>query len=143
MNLSDIFLPLHLTSLAFVVWNVVQADHMGFTWMTGKVDTLNKEKVQKHHTRLWVGLSLMITTGVMLAWPVREYLLTHPQFYIKMAFVITLIANGFIIGALQDLAITRKFSTLSLSEKLPLFISGGLSTLSWIGAATTALFLLP
>jgi hypothetical protein len=83
----------------------------------------------------------MIVTGVFLFIPMREYLLTRPQFYIKMAFVVTLIANAFVIGHLQKRATTHSFKDLSFKEKLPLFISGAVSTVAWLGAATTALFL--
>lgn len=85
----------------------------------------------------------MITTGLTLFWPMKEYLLTLPQFYIKMAFVATLICNGFVVGRLQKKASTRTFSSLSPRERTPLFISGAVSTLSWIGAIIAAFFLLP
>lgn len=143
MNLSEILLPIHLTFLAFSAFHIVQADHMGYIWMTGKVDTLPKEKVAKHHRYLWMGLCLMIISGLCLFWPVREYLLTRPQFYFKMAFVATLVSNGFIIGSLQHFAVERKFASLSFSEKLPLILSGAVSTISWIGAGIMAFFLLP
>lgn len=85
----------------------------------------------------------MIITGFLMFWPMREYLFTRPQFYAKMAFVVTLIVNGFVIGHLQDVATKKWFKELTLKEKLPLFISGGVSTLAWLGAAIGGFYILP
>lgn len=141
--MSDIILPLHLLALAYAAWNIVHADHMGFTWMRGKVATLDPQVVAKYHRGSWIGLSLMIATGLALFWPMREFLLTRPQFFVKMAFVATLVCNGFVIGKLQKTAETKTFASLSFTERLPLFISGAVSTLCWIGAALGGLFLIP
>lgn len=141
--MENIFLPLHLISLSYVAWNIIHADHMGFNWIRGTVQILNENKVTKYHKGLWAGLALMITTGLFLFWPLREFLLARPLFYVKMAFVITLIGNGLVIGILQKTATSKTFASLSLKEKLPLFISGAVSTLSWIGAALAGLFLIP
>jgi hypothetical protein len=141
--MEQIFLPLHLLSLVYVAWNIFHADHMGFNWISGKAQTLNASEVTKYHKGSWIGLGLMILTGLFLFYPLREFLLTRPQFYVKMAFVITLICNGLVIGKLQHIAIEKPFASLSNSQKLPLFISGVVSTLSWLGAAAAAFFLLP
>lgn len=141
--MSDILLPLHLITLGFIFWTIIHADHLAFTWIRGKIAILPKEKIQKYHRNTWIGLSCMILTGFLLFWPMREFLLTQPQFYAKMAFVLTLIANGFVIGHLQKVALTKSFNQLTLKEKIPLFISGGISTLAWVGAALGGLFLLP
>ena len=139
--MEKIWLPLHLLSLAFVTWNIVIADHLGFSWMRGRVLFLDKNKIQKYHHRSWIGLCLMIITGFFLFLPLKEYLLTRPQFYIKMAFVVTLIINGFAIGHLQKISFTKSFKELTSKEKLPLFISGAVSTICWIMAALAALYL--
>ena len=119
------------------------ADYFGMLWIREKRKTLNEKKLRTLHTQAWIGLGLMITTGLTLFWPMKEYLLTLPQFYIKMAFVVTLICNGFVVGRLQKKASTRTFSSLSPRERTPLFISGAVSTLSWVGAIIAAFFLLP
>jgi hypothetical protein len=143
MDTSDIFLMLHLLTLSFVAWTVFRADHMGFDWMRGKIDVLDAVKVHVLHRNTWIGLCGMILTGFLMFWPMREYLLIRPQFYTKMAFVITLILNGFVIGYLQKVALVKAYAELTTKEKLPLMISGAISTIGWLGAATTAFFLLP
>ncbi|MFA5131873.1 MAG: hypothetical protein WC444_00940 [Candidatus Paceibacterota bacterium] len=141
--MEEIFLPLHFIALAFVAWNVFHADHMGFNWIQGKVEKLDARTVEKYHKRTWIGLLLMIGTGVALFWPEREFLLARPQFYIKMAFVATLFLNSFAIGNLKEKSTTRAYASLSVRERIPLFLSGALSTISWLGAAVMALFLIP
>jgi hypothetical protein len=143
MNLSDSILPVHLLILAFIAWTVVHADHMGFNWIRGKTKVLDGNKVGKLHRNTWIGLAGMILTGFIMFWPLREYLLTRPQFYVKMAFVLALIINGFVIGRLQKVALTKAFKDLTVYEKLPLIISGAVSTLCWLGAAAGGYYLLP
>ena len=143
MDINDIILPLHLFILALTAWNIVLADHMAFSWIRGKVNMLRKEETMKYHKRMWIGLIGMIITGVMMFWPMREFLLTRPQFYVKMLFVLGLVANGFVIGKLQHVATKQWYKELTLKEKVPLFISGAVSTLCWLGAAVGGFYLIP
>jgi len=139
--MSEFFLPLHFLALAFVAWNVFHADHLGFNWIRGKVAMLDTTTVKKYHNRTWIGLILMILTGFVLFWPTREYLFTRPQFFIKMGFVVALFINSFVIGLLSKTSTTKTYASLTFSQKLPLIISGGVSTISWLGATVMALFL--
>ena len=139
--MGNIIFDLHMASLVFVAWNVFHADHMGFTWITGKVDLLPEKKVRKYHIQTWISLILMTITGLLLFWPAKEYLLTRPQFYVKMGFVVALFINSFIIGALSKVATTKIYSSLTIKEKLPLFISGAVSTIGWFGAVAGGFFL--
>lgn len=141
--MGPILVPIHLLVLASTVWNIARADHMAFTWIRGKVITLNKESVETYHKRILIGLIFMIITGIVLAWPMKEYLLTRPQFFVKMGFVVALIVNSFVIGVLQKIAISKAYSSLTPREKIPLFISGAVSTISWLGAAAGGFFLIP
>lgn len=141
--MSDILLPLHLLTLAFVVWTIIQADMLGMSWISGKKSTLNETIVKKHHRNTWIGLVGMIITGLFIFWPMREYLIHRPQFWVKMAFVATLVVNGFVIGRLQNLTIQKSYKELSHKEKVPLYVSAIASSLSWLGAAVGAFFLLP
>ena len=143
MDVNDIVLPLHLMSLGYVAWNIISADHLGLTWIRATRPTLPEALVRKYHKGTWIGLCLMIATGFTLFWPMREFLLTRPQFYIKMFFVLALVANGFMIGKFINIATTRTYASLTFKEKLPLLISGAVSTLGWLGAATMAFYLIP
>jgi uncharacterized membrane protein len=141
--METIILPIHILSLAYIAWNVAMADHMGFTWIEGSVSLLDEKKVKKYHYSTLLGLVLIIITGFMLFWPMREFLLTRTQFYIKMGFVLALIINSFVIGILSKTSTTKTFASLTTKEKIPLFISGAVSTLSWLGAILMAFFLIP
>lgn len=55
-----------------------------------------------------------------------------------MGFVFALIINSFFIGSLMKTAFNHSFKSLALSEKLPLFISGSISGISWLGAIISA-----
>jgi uncharacterized membrane protein len=141
--MSEILEPLHLLILGFIAWNILKADHLGFSWIRGSTKTLDTKEVKKYHYRISIGLGLMVVTGLLLFWPMREYLLTRPQFYVKMTFVVTLIVNSFVIAYLQKIPTVKSFSSLSPQEKLPLFISGGISTAFWILTAVAGLYLIP
>jgi hypothetical protein len=145
MNPQDVILPLHILVLTFVAWTVISADHMGFDWIRGKVRHLDEVKVRKLHRDTWLGLCGMILTGAFLFWPAHNYILTYSllPFVIKMSCVTALIINGFAIGRLQKVALTKSFAELTKGEKLPLIISGAVSTIGWLGAAAMAFFLLP
>jgi uncharacterized membrane protein len=143
MNPGTILLPLHLLILAFSAWNIARADHLGLAWIRGEKLTLTEQDISRYHTRVWIGLAGMIVTGFLMFWPVREYLLGRQQFLLKMFFVIALVANGFAIGNVQNVATRRKFMELTLREKAPLLVSGAVSTIGWLGAATMAFFILP
>lgn len=141
--MEEIILPIHIIVLIFTAWNILRADHLGFSWVRGTKPILNANLVKKYHYRTLIGLILMIVTGFLLFWPLREYLLTRTQFYIKMSFVLALILNSFAIGKLSKIATIKTFVSLSMKEKIPLFISGAISTISWLGAFTMAFFLIP
>lgn len=143
MNLHEIFLPVHLITLAYVAWTIIHADHMAFSWIRGKAARLDEQKVKRLHLHTWYGLIGMIVTGLLMFIPLHEFLLTRVQFYVKMAFVLGLVINGFAIGHLQKVAFNKSFKELSTREKIPLFISGAVSTLCWLGAAAGGFYLLP
>jgi hypothetical protein len=141
--MEQLLLPLHLLILAFIAWNVICADHLGLRWIQGKIKILEMREVKKYHYCISTLLGLMIITGFSLFWPLREFLLTRPQFYVKMGFVIALIINSIVISYLQKIATTKSFASLSLKEKLPLFISGAFSTVCWVLTATAGFYLIP
>lgn len=136
-----IYVPIHIISLIYTMFNVAKADHMGFKWISGRVSVLDEKKVSKYHKGAWIGLILMIVTGSLIFSVVKANIL-YPQFYIKMGFVGALIVNGFVIGKLLKTSTKKSFASLSMQERIPFVLSGAVSTISWLGAATMALFIL-
>ncbi len=94
MEISQIIFPLHILALLFGLWNIYHADHMGLAWVLGKKERLDASLVKKYHTRTWTALIALMATGFMLFYPMREFLLTRPQFFLKMGFVGALALNG-------------------------------------------------
>jgi hypothetical protein len=143
MELGSIVLPLHILVLLFALWNIYKADHLGLAWMLGKKEILDERTVVRYHHRIWLALFGMIATGFLLFYPMREFLLTRPQFFAKMGFVGALLLNSIAITFLQKKATRNAFVELSFSQKVPLFISSAVSVIGWLGAIIMAFFLVP
>lgn len=135
-------LPFHLLSLVFVAWNMFSADKLVFAWFRGALQTVDADRIRTYHNRMWIGLLLMIITGMLLFLPQRETLLQTPAFFVKMFFVGLLVINGFVIGELSRVVSKKPYSSLTKKEKIPLLLSGGVSLVGWLGAVILAFFLL-
>jgi hypothetical protein len=133
---------LHVAILLLTFAVVVYADHQGFNYLTGRKQVLSKRSVLISHWLVFLGLVGMIASGLSMAWPLKEYYFAEPVFIIKMFFVAALFINGIAISHLMHFATTTPFVELSAGKKKALFISGAISTISWIGAASIGLFFL-
>lgn len=131
-------LPLHIAAVTWTVIVILLADHEGYVWVRGKEETLDPERLKHYHRIILTGLIFLIVTGAILFWPLRDYLFTAPVFYIKMAFVFALIINSFAIDRFLHVATKRSFKSLTKKERLPLFASGAVSAVSWVGAIVAA-----
>jgi hypothetical protein len=58
-----------------------------------------------------------------------------------MVFVVAVGINGLFIGKLSQIAINKSFVEISKKEKNVLFLSGAISTISWISAGVLAFFI--
>ena len=134
-------LPVHITTSLVLVVLVLRADHHGFKWIRGKEEILDATALSKLHSYVWLGLFVMIFTGVLLAYPYQEYLRSYWPFLAKMSFVLALLINGVVVGKLMKIATVKPFRELTNREKMPLFVSGAVSTLSWAGAILMATLL--
>lgn len=135
-------LPLHLIALIVTVPVILYADHMGFAYFTGRVQTLDPKKVARTHRLVFAGLAALIITGVMLTVPSWAVWFENPFFYVKLAFVVTLLVNGFFIERLMEKATITPYAMLSGSERSLLMTSGVLSAMGWIGSIGIGFFLL-
>jgi len=139
MTLYSFALTVHLTTLFTLIPIILYTDHLGARWILKGDITLPARKLKLLHRTVLVGLTLMIGSGLTLFSTVSGYLLTVPVFYIKMFFVATLVINSFFIGSLMHIAVEKTFSEVEKRERLLLALSGGASTLSWIGVVLAAL----
>lgn len=131
----------HVLALGFVLGVSTLADKEALAWFLGKKETLDKERMQQFHSFMWLGLFAMLATGLYMMWPARESLLSDPLFLTKMFFVALLVINAVLIGKFMHVAFEKSYASLTSAEKLPLILSGGASTLGWIGAASIALWM--
>ncbi len=133
-----VVLGAHIVAFFVNISLVIIADIYGLLWVTGKKSVLNSAVMSRLHKLIWFGLGISIISGVMLAWDSWEYLFTLPAFYTKLIFVLALVVNSFFISSHQQIASERAFVSLGSSEKMPLLISGGVSTFCWIGVVVAA-----
>lgn len=122
----------HLIVLGITAPVILYADHMGFQYLTGRIQTIPARKTEIVHWLVIVGLLLLIVTGVLITIPVWALKFENPVFYVKLAFVATLILNGVFIGKLMKKANTVPYINLSQDEKTFLMVSGGVSACGWI-----------
>lgn len=121
---------------------IIYSDHQGFLYFRGKKQTLSPAFITWSHRLVWVGLAIIIISGVLLVLPAWEYRLSQGAFYVKMGFVLVLIMNGLAIGKLSHKASSVPFVALSSEEKKTLLVSGGLSFIGWVSAAVIGIYFL-
>lgn len=131
----------HLATLLCLVVIITLSDLRGLSWILGKRETLALTASKRFHALIWIGLLTMIISGLLMAWPLRNYLADTPAFYIKMFFVVALLANSFVIGKEMRLAAEKSFAELTKKERGRILISGAVSTFSWLGAFIAALYM--
>ena len=123
---------LHLISLIITAPVILYADHMGFQYLTGRVQTIGTRKIEWTHRLVTGGILLLIITGILITVPMWATMLENPLFYAKLAFVATLVLNGIFIGKLMKKATQTPFANLLNEEKRFLLVSGVVSAAGWI-----------
>lgn len=135
-------LTFHLGTLILTGLVVLYADHMGFRYFTGRSQTLDIKKVRWAHRLVFIGLFILIITGVMLTAPSWAVWFAKPFFYGKLAFVATLFVNGLFIDRLMQKATTTPYVLLAPFERRLLMTSGVLSAVGWVASVLIGFFLL-
>lgn len=139
--MNEILLPLHIGILVATGCCVVFADIYASQWLRGNIHILNAKIVSRLHQVVSIGTIGMITTGIALFVPVSDFLVQSQTFFIKMTFVLALVVNSFVIEKHMNIATTQAFTNISQREKIVLFVSGTISSVSWLGALISAFFL--
>jgi cytochrome b subunit of formate dehydrogenase len=132
---------LHIAILVLAGGVILFADHEAFGYLTGKTPILDRARTMLLHRLVWVLLFGMIITGVLMAYPQWSDLWPEPLFRLKLAFVVLLFTNSFVINAFMSHAFATPFRELPRSFKVLLIVSGGASALGWLGAAGIGLYL--
>jgi hypothetical protein len=134
-------IAVHVTLITLTMLVVLYSDHEAFAWMRGKRLTLDATKVARLHRLVSIGLAGIILTGGYMYSQAADYYLGESTFLTKMTAVAALIINSYFIGKLGGIATTHTFASLSNKQRLPLLISGAVSTLGWLTAITCGLLL--
>lgn len=129
----------HIGAMFLNIGLVILADSVGLLWVIGKLKQLPKKWLLLAHRLIWLGLSVSILSGVLLFWESREYLLAVPAFYTKIFFVVALVINSFLISKHLHVALqAESFKMLPSKERKALFVSGVISTVSWVSVLISA-----
>lgn len=134
-------LTAHIGAFVVNITLVILADALGLLWAVGYWEALPRAPLMWLHRLVGLGLAVSIATGALLFWASRDYLLTVPAFYVKVALVAALVVNSFVIGRHLAVATSQPFASLESSEKRRLFLSAGVSFGGWFGVIIAAQFL--
>jgi hypothetical protein len=132
---------IHLTIVIVTGLIVLYSDEQALAWILGKKIVLNPVRITLLHRSVSAGLALLLITGGLLYIQAVPAYLSDPTFVIKMTAIAALILNTYFIEKFSHVATSRTFRSLSIAEKLPLFISGGVSAAGWITAILCGWFL--
>lgn len=127
---------IHLAVVFITIFAVLYSDEQALSWLLGKKERLSAETVRTLHAIVSIGLGLLIITGGLLYMRAPSAYLSSPTFLVKMAAIIALIINTYVIERLSPLALSRSYASLSDAQRRSLFISGAVSVAGW---ATTVL----
>ena len=141
LNQFMYLLPIHIGAFILTITAVIIADLHALLWARGKLPLLESRRLKMLHNVVSTGLLVSITSGFIMFLPLREYLVTVEAFWVKMAFVLVLIINSFVIARHMHIPTTRTFPSLSKKARRPLFLSGAASGVSWIVVFASALLL--
>ncbi len=136
------FESIHLASLVLTIPFILYADHLGLSYIAGKKKLLKASTIEKLHLIVFLGLMVLIITGVVLTAPSWNFYVNDRVFQLKMFFVMTLFLNGVFIGRLMRVASVKPFNKLQKPKKFLLLLSGSLSLISWISSAVIGYFFL-
>ena len=95
--MSDLLFYLHIGSLCVAGVGILLADSEAFSWLRGKQEVIIGMQSRVAHWTVTLGLAGLTLSGLALFWPMRDYLIGDPLFWIKMALVFALLINGIVI----------------------------------------------
>ncbi|MDI9325470.1 MAG: hypothetical protein QM526_01645 [Alphaproteobacteria bacterium] len=133
---------IHIVALIIVIITIIRADIYMAAWVTKRTIVLSHLTIKKiHEITSWL-LIIMILSGATMVWNISPlYFFLNPLFLLKMFFVLCLIINSFVIGRLMRIVTEKTFARTTKQERMSLFISGGVSVLSWVSTIFLAFFI--
>jgi len=141
MTLYSLVLTIHISTAITLIGTVLIADHYALSWVRGKRETLPHTIMARIHYGMYIGLGIMVLSGIYMFLPIKEYLLYEVAFQIKMGFLVALILNSVLIGQLLHTSTHNSFASLTKKTQLVFSLSGGASSISWASIIIGAQFL--
>ena len=138
MTIYSLILTIHIATASSLLIIVLYADHLAFSWVRGKKETLPTVLMSRIHTALYIGLGIMLVTGAYMFLPLQNYLLHTTAFQVKMGLLAVLVINSLFIGKPLHISTTNSFASLDKKMQLTLLLSGGISAASWLGIIVAA-----
>jgi len=139
--MDDFWLYVHLGFLALAVVGMLLADRLALSWMRGKREVLEEDELERAHWIVTIALSGLVYSGLYLFWPLRDYLLNQPVFWLKMVFILALLINSFFIEALMPHTTRSSHADLEPAQRQKLMLSGAVSFISWVGTVSAAIYI--
>lgn len=136
-----VFLKIHAATILLLMPTILYADSIGLAWVRGVTPVVSKRELAFVHRVVFVGLTLMVLSGALMAYPYLGFLLSERSFLLKMPFVLALIVNGIFIERSLEVAALRPYASLTDAEKRKLHVFGAISSISWLTAIACGFFI--
>lgn len=148
INLHTAYLILHLLGVAVGAGAALTGDLLFFIALSDKKISKDEFKILKStSTFVWIGLTLLVFSGIGLFSLNSAELLESSKFLAKMTIILILLINGLVFGAKHLPAIEARIGKpffgrrkTKPNEYSLLFASGVVSVVSWVYAIVLGTF---
>lgn len=131
------FVVLHLFGVVLGLGGAVCSDFLFFKVISDKKITKAEAKGLENVSKwIWLGLAVLIVSGLALYLPEAEKFNGSTKFLVKMVVVTVIILNGFWLNVIVTPKLTRLLKSKSKWLRPMAFASGALSITSWLTAMT-------
>ena len=140
MALKAIFIVVHLIGVFIGVWGAIITDVSFMRSLKKKfLGAEDLKDITEGSSVVWVGILVILLSGIALFSFDPAGYLAYPKFRAKMTVVAILLLNGIVFHFkhLTELrgAVNKEFPSENFAKKsASLFVSGAVSTTSWIAA---------
>jgi len=129
---------LHISVIIFAIGLVVLNDFIGFLWVLGLKQQYSARSLRIAHRLISMAFLGAVGTGAVMSISKPE-VFRHNGYWIKMAFVAMIGANGFFIGTKCGALTQQRFETLPTRTKATVGVSVMLSLFLWLSTALIGL----
>lgn len=138
-----VILGLHIVGVALGLGGATITDFLFFRSLKDrKVSDDEQHLLEGMSVVIWVGIAVLVVTGIALFLPQRDALLISAKFIAKMCAVAVIVVNGFLLNVfvspkMQKMDFTFKSNAADKSLRVA-FSLGAISATSWYSALVLA-----